>query len=93
MRYKQFKRIMRREQKMSRSTFSDIEERELIQKLIDHGHGDLVDTLLSCENELYTKKGRLNKSGACRALDWKAKKLDDELAECKKLLEPDIGDD
>jgi hypothetical protein len=84
---------MRSEQKMSRSTFNDIEERELIQKLIDNGHGDLVETLLTCESEVYTKKGRLNKSGACRALEWKAKQLDDELAECKKLLDPDLGED
>lgn len=62
-----------------------IERSELIEKLRQHGYGDLIDALLANESQAYTKKGRLNKSGACRVLGWKTKQLEDALAECKKL--------
>lgn len=67
-----------------------IEKQELLQKLIDKGYGKLIDALLSNEREVYTKKGRLNKSGACRVLGWKPKELDEALAECREILKFDI---
>lgn len=63
-----------------------IERQEQIQKLIDSGFGELVEALLYNETKVYTKKGRLNKSGACRVLGWKTKQLEDALAECRKIL-------
>jgi hypothetical protein len=63
-----------------------LERGELIQKLVDSGYSELVEALLGNENKVYTKKGRLNKSGACRVLGWKPKQLEDSLAECKKIL-------
>jgi hypothetical protein len=38
------------------------------------------------ESEVYTKKGRLNKSGACRILGWKPKELEEALDSCKDIL-------
>ena len=70
----------------------EIERRELVQKLIDRGYGELVMALMDNENKVYTKKGRLNKSGACRVLGWKTKKLEDALAECQEILKPEIED-
>jgi nucleoside-diphosphate-sugar epimerase len=67
-----------------------IEKQELLQKLIDKGYGNLIDALLSNEKEVYTKKGRLNKSGACRVLGWKPKELDEALAQCREILKRDI---
>lgn len=63
-----------------------LERNELIQKLIDSGFGELIEALLTNENQAYTKKGRLNKSGACRILGWKTKQLEDTLAECRKIV-------
>ena len=71
---------------------SDIETKELIAKLIQHGHGHIVDAFLLNDTKCYTKKGRLNKSGACRVLDYKPKQLDDSFAIMKKLLEKDLAD-
>lgn len=70
----------------------EIERRELVQKLIDKGYGELVTALMDNENKVYTKKGRLNKSGACRVLGWKTKKLEDALAECQEILKPEVED-
>ena len=69
-----------------------LERQELIQKLIDKGYGELIEALLMNENKVYTKKGRLNKSGACRVLGWKTKQLEDALAECKEILQVDLGE-
>ena len=44
---------------------------------------------LSNENLVYTNKGRLNKSGACRILKMKTKELETFLVECRKVLEVD----
>jgi hypothetical protein len=68
----------------------DIERQELIQKLIKSGYGDIVQVLLENENKVYTKKGRLNKSGACRKLKLKTKQLEDKLLEMKNLLKEDL---
>lgn len=67
-----------------------IERQELIKKLIENGYGEIVQVLLEDEKKVYTKKGRLNKSGACRRLKLKAKQLEDKLAEMKELLRKDM---
>ena len=72
--------------------FEDIERQELLQKLRDAGFSELVDALLENEREVYTKKGRLNKSGACRVLDWKTKELEDALKECRAILKDEVED-
>lgn len=63
-----------------------LERQEQIQKLYEQGYGPLVDALLMNETRVYTKKGRLNKSGACRVLGWKTKQLEDALRSCKEIL-------
>jgi hypothetical protein len=68
-----------------------MEIKELIDKLIKNGYEDVVKILLENENKVYTKKGRLNKSGACRKLKLKTKQLEDKLKEMKDLLEKDIN--
>jgi hypothetical protein len=68
-----------------------LERQELVQKLRDAGYGDLVETLLT-NNKVYTKKGRLNKSGACRAMGWKTKQLEDALAACRDILRNEFAD-
>lgn len=73
--------------------FESLERQELIQKLKDKGYGELVEALLINEKEVYTKKGRLNKSGACRVLNWKTKQLEDALRECHAILRADVEDD
>jgi hypothetical protein len=69
-----------------------LEQQELIQKLVDRGHGELVEALLENETKVYTKKGRLNKSGACRVLKWKPKQLEDALCECREILRTEFDD-
>lgn len=69
-----------------------MERQELIQKLIDKGFGELIEVLLTNENKSYTKRGRLNKSGACRALGWKAKELEDALEACREILKDEFED-
>jgi len=68
-----------------------LERQELLQKLTDRGYGKLVEALLLNESKVYTKKGRLNKSGACRVLQWKPKMLEDALQKCREILMEDIG--
>lgn len=72
------------------SNIDYLERQELIKKLIDNGYGDIVQAFLEDEKKVYTKKGRLNKSGACRKLKMKAKQLEDKLAEMKDLLKKDL---
>lgn len=67
-----------------------IERQELIQKLVSQGYGELIEALLLNETKVYTKKGRLNKSGACRVLGWKTKELEEALDACKEILEGDL---
>lgn len=71
---------------MGKSLIDLLEIQEQIDKLIELGYGDLVDAFLSNESEIYTKKGRLNKSGACRVLKCKPKELEDAFKECKAKL-------
>ena len=67
-----------------------VERQELIKKLIANGYGEIVTALLDDEKRVYTKKGRLNKSGACRKLKLKSKQLEDKLAEMRELLKIDM---
>lgn len=78
---------------MNNDPIEQFEKQELLQKLINQGFGDLIDMLLSNEKEVYTKKGRLNKSGACRILGWKPKELEEALAKCREILKLDIFTD
>lgn len=73
------------------SSLKQLENSELIEKLISFGYKDLVDAFLDNENEVYTKKGRLNKSGACRVLKYKPKDLEDAIKECQILLQKEFG--
>lgn len=72
------------------SGIENLERQELINKLISNGYGDIVKALLEDEKKVYTKKGRLNKSGACRKLNLKSKQLEDKLAEMRELLKRDM---
>lgn len=72
------------------SAIENIERQELINKLIAAGYGEIVEALLEDDKKVYTKKGRLNKSGACRRLNLKSKQLEDKLAEMRALLSRDI---
>jgi hypothetical protein len=66
-----------------------LEMQELIDKLMKNGYEDIVKALLDNE-KVYTKKGRLNKSSACRKLDLKPKDLEAKLDEMKNLLKKDM---
>jgi len=77
---------------MSKNLVDLLEREELLQKLQKAGYGDLIEALLSNEKKVYTKKGRLNKSGACRVLKWKTKQLEDALEACKEILK-DVYED
>lgn len=72
------------------NTLDEMERQELIKKLIENGFGEIVQVLLENENKVYTKKGRLNKSGACRKLKLKTRELEDKLQEMKNLLKNDL---
>jgi hypothetical protein len=74
---------------MAKNGMEILEQQELIQKLINAGYGELVDALLSNESKVYTKRGRMNKSGACRVLNWKTKQLEDALEACRLILSGD----
>lgn len=68
-----------------------IERQEIIQKLLESEFAPLVEAFLMNENKIYTKKGRLNKSGACRVLDCKTKQLEDSLKQCREILKDDFN--
>jgi hypothetical protein len=72
------------------SGIDHLERQELINKLIANGYGEIVKALLEDEKKVYTKKGRLNKSGACRSLNIKSKQLEDMLSEMRGLLKKDL---
>jgi hypothetical protein len=69
-----------------------LEQKELVEKLKKWGFGDLIDALIENDDEVYTKKGRLNKCGACRVLGWKSKQLEDKLAACRQILAEEYDD-
>lgn len=62
-----------------------LEREEVVEKLRAAGHSQLLEILLN-DPRVYTKKGRLNKSGACRALGWKAKQLEEALFSMRETL-------
>jgi len=72
------------------TSLSELEVREMIQKLVDNGYGELIDCLLGEETLVYTKKGRLNKSSTCRKMGWKNKQLEDALKDMKDCLGNEI---
>jgi len=76
---------------MKNNPFDQLENQELIQKLIDSGYSNLVDAFLLNDGKVYTKKGRLNKSGACRVLKCKPKDLEDAIAACQSLLNKEMA--
>jgi len=78
---------------MGKNLTEILEQQEVIQKLVDRGYGELIDALLMNESKVYTKKGRLNKSGACRVLGWKTKELEDALEACRELFKEDFMND
>lgn len=63
-----------------------IESQELLHKIEKAGYGKIIELFLMNENKVYTKKGRLNKSGACRILKCKPKELDDLLKKLKDII-------
>jgi hypothetical protein len=69
-----------------------LERQEVIDKLVAKGYGELVEAFLLNEGSVYTKKGRLNKCGACRVLGWKTKQLEDALAACREILADEFSD-
>lgn len=75
---------------MGKSIVELIETQEVIQKLRKLGFSELVDILLENENKVYTKKGRLNKSGACREIGCKTKQLDDLLRAAREALKDEF---
>lgn len=75
------------------NSFDQLENQELIQKLIDSGFGNLVDAFLLNDGKVYTKKGRLNKSGACRVLKCKPKELEDAIKACQELLKKEMSEE
>jgi len=76
---------------MNKNFVDILEKQEMIQKLIDKGYGKLIDALLLNENKVYTKKGRLNKSGACRLLGCKPKELEEMMDKCKDILKKELS--
>lgn len=76
---------------MKNNPFDHIESQELIQKLIENGFSKIVDAFLLNDSKVYTKKGRLNKSGACRVLKCKPKDLEDAIEACRKLLNSEMS--
>jgi hypothetical protein len=75
---------------MAKNMIEVLEQQEQINKLTEAGYGYLIEALLTNENKVYTKKGRLNKSGACRVLGCKAKELEDALSRCQEILGVDV---
>jgi hypothetical protein len=71
---------------MAKSMIEVLEREEQLNKLAEAGYAEMIEKLLLNESKVYTKKGRLNKSGACRVLGCKAKQLEDALAHCRELL-------
>lgn len=63
-----------------------LERQELIQKLLKSEYKHEIETLLANDTKFTTKRGRCNKSGACRLLDCKTKQLENIFAACRKIL-------
>jgi pyrroline-5-carboxylate reductase len=74
---------------MKKGFLEVIEKQEILQILENSGFGEKIEALLLNESKVYTKKGRLNKSGACRILGMKPKELEDFLAKCRDAIKAD----
>jgi hypothetical protein len=74
---------------MKNKFLEGVENTELLHILENSYLKEKINLLLTNENLAYTKKGRLNKSGACRILNMKNKELETFLEECRKVLEVD----
>ena len=75
---------------MSNNFIDNIENQELMNKLIQAGYGEQIKILLENEDKWTTKKQRLNKSGACRILKCKPKELQQLLAKWQEILKEDM---
>lgn len=71
---------------MRKNFLEVIEKQEILDILERNGMGKEIEALLLNENQAYTKKGRLNKSGACRLLGMKPKELDEFLKKCRDII-------
>ena len=76
---------------MTTDFIKEIENKELIQKLIDHGFGKIVEAFIQSGNKMMTRNSRVNKSGCCRTLDLKVKQLDSCFELMRDLLREDLG--
>jgi hypothetical protein len=74
---------------MRKNFLEVIEKQEILDILEKNGMGKEIETLLLNESKAYTKKGRLNKSGACRILGMKPKELDEFLKKCRDVIKAD----
>ncbi len=73
-------------------TLSLIERTELVDALNKGGFDEVLEALYyenKTEHKVYTKKGKLNKSGACRALGCKPKDLEEIFKLCRGILGED----
>ncbi len=74
---------------MAKNFLEILEKQEILQILENNGFKEKIEALLLNENKVYTKKGRLNKSGACRILGMKPKELEDFLHRCREVIRAD----
>jgi len=74
---------------MAKNFLEVLEKQEILQILENNGFKEKIEALLMNENKVYTKKGRLNKSGACRILGMKPKELEDFLQKCRDTIKAD----
>lgn len=71
---------------MRKNFLEVLERQEILEILEKSGFGPSIEALLLNETKVYTKKGRLNKSGACRILGLKPKELEEFLAKCRDAI-------
>ncbi len=74
---------------MRKNFVETLEKQEILEILEKNGLGVQIEALLMNESKAYTKKGRLNKSGACRILGIKPKELEDFLKKCRDIIGAD----
>lgn len=74
---------------MKKNFIDVLEKQEILEILESSGLGTQIEALLLNESKVYTKKGRLNKSGACRVLGIKPKQLEEFLARCRTIIRAD----
>jgi len=67
-----------------------LENQEMIDKLRRAGYSEVIDKIFNNDDECYTKKSRVNKSGICRALGIKPKELDDMFFKWAEILKNEL---